>query len=231
MTNAEPELALPDKDADYIDLGVFIKKHLQAGDQAEDQAKGLGRQTTVHRWYAGAALKIVQDRETKERRWVEWCRAHGFNLGTCYEAIRLFTRSGGVENVRNMSITDARKTYQTDRKSFIPPGAQPTKKDVAAKVAPKITYQETEPLKHLREGIEKVVEAVTEVDGEEWKHADPDTYVSQIDGLMQKLRQARQAILGAQRAARAELRAKSKVVATATVVKGAAAKKAKAGKA
>lgn len=216
----EPELSLPNKDADYIDLGVYIKKHLQAGDRAEDQAQGFGRRTTVHRWYAGAALKIVQDRETRQGKWVEWCRAHGFNLGTCYEAIRLHQRSGSVENVRNLTITEARKKYQTDRRTFTEPGAKPQPKKVAAKIATKVKYKETEPLKRLRGEFEKVVEAVAAVDEDEWKNADPDVYLDQIDAVIERLKQAKQAIRGAQKTARANIKATAKVTANASVGKG-----------
>lgn len=216
----EPELTLPPENADYIDLGVYIKRHLQASERLENESIGFGRLTTVHRWYAGAALKIVHDRETRARKWVEWCNAHGFNVNTCYEAIRLFVRSGSVENVQNLTITEARKKYQTSKRSFRPEGSQPQPKKVAPKAAPKIKYKETPTLKRFRDEAQNLAEVVTGADDDDWKNADPDIFLGYIDSLMEKLKQAKNAIRRTQKEATAALKAKSKVTATGTVEGG-----------
>jgi hypothetical protein len=219
ITIDEPELIPPPEKADAIDLSYYIRRHLQAGDRIEAVVKGIERKATIHRFYAGLALHIIWSKESKDRKWVVWCKNHDLNVGTCYEAIRLYQRAISVENVRTLSITEARKKYQTNKKTFVPEGAKPQAKKPDAKDGPKIKYEETENLKALRTGIESVVEAVTEVDADDWKNADPETYISQIDGLVEKLKQAKQAILVAQRAAVAELHTTAKITAKATVTK------------
>lgn len=214
----------PKEDADYFELGTYIKEHLRAGDDHEERAAGLVRRTTVERWYAGWALKIVHQRETKDRRWVGWCQAHGLNIGTCHEAMRLYERSGSVEKVRGLTITEARKQYQTHKKTWTPPGGEPQQQPQrAAKKTPKLDFQDTEHLKKLRAEMGAVAEAVAEATEEDWRHADPDTYLGQIDDLMAKLRQARQAIRDAYKAtvreAKAAMKASSKVEARPTVTR------------
>jgi hypothetical protein len=115
VTDAIDDPPVPDAGWDYADLGVYVRDRLRDSEAFDQQALALVRRSAVQVWYAGAALAIVQKRETKEKGWTAWCRMHGFNLDTCYQAIRLFQRSGSVENVRALTITDARTKYSTAR--------------------------------------------------------------------------------------------------------------------
>ena len=210
IPSREPELTPPDEKSDYIDLGFYIKQHLQVGDRLVGEVAAIERKTTVHRWYAGAALKIVQDRETKGRKWVVWCQNHGFNLGTCYEAIRLFQRSGGVENVEDLTITEARKKYQTSKRSFLPPGQAPPPRKVATKPASTRKYTETATLSKLRLEMETIGDTMGGATTEDWNNADPDKFIGHINKLIEMLSSTKKAIREAQKAAKTPAKPRSK---------------------
>lgn len=196
----DASMTIPDAGADYFQLGMYINSHLKASSDHEEKSKQQSRQATIHKWYAGAALRIVRDREGKDGSWVRWCKAHGLNISTCYEAIRLCNRSGSIENVKDLTITEARRKYRTDKKSYLPPGEQNPPQRIAAKVAPKKVYTETEHLRELREECEKLIDSVAVIEDSEWKHADPHAFIDHIDKAIERLRQARRAIRTAEKA-------------------------------
>lgn len=121
--DAEP--VPPSDKMDYYELGTYIRDQFQAGTSLEEESLRIGRRSAVRWWLAGQALEIVHEKEKKEQNWKVWCQNHSLNLDTCYQALRLFRRSGSIEKVRELSITEARQFYQTAKARWKPPGAEP----------------------------------------------------------------------------------------------------------
>lgn len=222
-TPDEGDPPTPKPDWSFRQLEDYIRERLQTGERLEAESLKIGKRSAIEVWYAGMALDIIREKRTTKGAWVQWLDDHELNLDTCYQAIRLFQRAETVDDLRDLTLAEARKKYRTDRGKLWQTGTTEgdqggTKK--AAKTAPKPKYKETEPLKQLRGEFERVVEAVAGVDESEWKNADPDLYLGQIDEVIERLKQAKQAIRSAQRAAKATLKATPKVTATATVLKG-----------
>ncbi|KAJ3082383.1 hypothetical protein HK102_001745 [Quaeritorhiza haematococci] len=220
-TPDEPDPPTPKPEWSFRELEDYIRERLQTGERLEAESLKIGKRSAVEVWYAGMALDIIREKRTTKGAWVQWLEAHELNLDTCYQAIRLFQRAESVDDLRDLTLAQARKKYRTDRGKLWQAGTtegdgkgQPKR---AAKPAPKPKYKETEPLKQLRAEFERVVEVVAEVDEDDWKNADPDIYVQQIDAVIERLTLAKRAIRGAQKAARADLKASSKVNAKATV--------------
>jgi hypothetical protein len=233
---AEPDPPMPSPEADYLALGVYVRDRFQARQQFEDQATGLGRRSAVQMWYAGAALDIIHRRETKEKSWKNWCNTLGFNVGTCYEAMRLYKRSGSVENIRGMTITEARSTYKTDKGTWTPPGAEPpatevtepTTEGIAATTAttpgpvadgPQGGAEGNEPmgiLGRLREDLDDLAELADSLarPGTAIEADDASTAIKRIDEVVAKLREAKKTLM---KSAKVNLKSSSKVIANATV--------------
>lgn len=226
-TPDEADPPTPKPEWSFRELEDYIRERLQTGERLEAESLKIGKRSAVEVWYAGMALDIIREKRTTKGAWVQWLDAHELNLDTCYQAIRLFQRAESVDDLRDLTLAQARKKYRTDRGKLWQTGTTEGdqgegegKAKKAAKPAPKPKYKETEPLKQLRGEFERVVEVVAGVDEDDWKNADPDIYLGQIDEVIERLKQAKQAIRAAQRTAKANLKTTSKVIAAANVGKG-----------
>lgn len=121
----ESEPAPPNERMDYYELGTYIRQQFGKGQALEDESVRIGRRSAVHWWLAGQALDIVHGKEKKEQNWKAWCNNHSLNLDTCYQALRLYRRSGSIEKVRELSITEARSYYQTAKAKWKLPAPAP----------------------------------------------------------------------------------------------------------
>jgi hypothetical protein len=121
--DAEP--TPPTDKMDYYELGAYIRDQFQAGTSLEEESLRIGRRSAARWWLAGQALQIVHDKEKKDQNWKVWCMNYSLNLDTCYQAIRLFQRSGSIEKVKELSITEARSYYQTNKARWKPPEVEP----------------------------------------------------------------------------------------------------------
>lgn len=118
----------PDPGWDYLDLGAYVAARLRVARGFEDEANKSARRSSVEVWYAGAALKIIRDTEGKDKGWVAWIEANRLSVTTCYQAMRLHDRSRSVENVRHLTIGEARVKYQVEKAKWTVPSLKPVPK-------------------------------------------------------------------------------------------------------
>lgn len=210
----------PNKDWSFQQLENYIRERFRAGEECDAESIRLGKKSAIEVWYAGLALDLIREKRTTIGAWTQWVEDHELNVDTCYQAIRLYQRVEDVAVLRNMTLAEARKRWKTGRGRLW--GAPPTSQgdqhegQKPIRTTPKIQYKESEPLKRLRGEFEKINEAVGNIADPEWRNADPEIYISEIDGVIEKLKQARRAIRESERTARAELKQKPKVAANGT---------------
>jgi hypothetical protein len=220
----QPDPTIPTKDWSFYELESYVRERLSNGTRLENESLKIGKRAAVEVYYAGMALDVIREKRTTKGSWTQWMEDHDLNNDTCYQAIRLFQRVESVKDLRDLTLTEARIKYRTKVgklwKTKAAEGGN-AEGEEKAKVVPKI-YKETEPLKELRAEFGNLVEMVSGIDEEEWKHADPEIFITGIDDVIARLKQVKQTIRGSKKAAKTEHKANAKVTANATVLKGAA---------
>jgi hypothetical protein len=221
----QPDPAIPSEKWTFYELESYVRERLSNGTRLENESLKLGMRAAIEVYYAGMALDVIREKRTTKGSWTQWMLDHDLKNTSCYEAIRLFQRVESVEDLRKLTLTEARDKYRTKvgklwkTKPAEGGNAEGEKKD---KVVPKIEYNETAPLKEVRAGFGTLVELVSGIEDDEWKNADPEIYVSQIDTMIARLKQVKQIILVSEKTAKAEHKANAKVTANATVSKASA---------
>ena len=201
---------------DYADLGVYVAARLRGGKSAEDTAIRSARRSSIEVWYAGYALTIVRNREGKDKGWVAWIEANRLSVTNCYEAMRLYQRSGSVENVRALTIGEAREKFQVAKAKWSLPGGTTTKTPKRGVVTSEVntTTSEINPISKLVEvssnrlidvlthDVDNLTDTVTGVNPEEWRCADHNTLIIRLETAIEVLQRARRAIKEANRSPR-----------------------------
>jgi hypothetical protein len=96
-------------------------------------------------------------------------------------------------------VTEARKTFQTNKPNFLPPGQAPPPKKVSPKVANARAYAETTTLTKLRTEMETIGDTVGGATPDDWKNADPEKFIGHINKLIEMLNSAKKAIREAEK--------------------------------
>ena len=201
---------------DYADLGVYVAARLRGGKSAEDTAIRSARRSSIEVWYAGYALTIVRNREGKDKGWVAWIEANRLSVTNCYEAMRLYQRSGSVENVRALTIGEAREKFQVAKAKWSLPGGTTTKPPKRVVVTSEVntTTSEINPISKpvevysnrlidvLTHDVDNLTDTVTGANPEEWRSADHETLIIRLETAIEVLQRARRAIKEANRTPR-----------------------------